>query len=167
MFIKQNYKVINECMNSTFWNIALRKWFGIRMSVISSVIIIFTSTFLLCFKDQADPVLVGAMFLHALWICNNFKWGSMCLTEVDANIMSYARCKKMLEIAQEAPQKVETFNHTSWPHTGKIEFSNYYLKYRPDTEFVLKKISFTIRNREKIGVVGRTGAGKSTLCLAL
>ena len=49
----------------------------------------------------------------------------------------------------------------------KIEFKNFSVKYRPDTKIVLKNLTFTINSGEKIGVVGRTGSGKSTLCLCL
>ena len=62
---------------------------------------------------------------------------------------------------------VHEFNSSNWPKLGNIEFRNFYLKYRPETELVLKNLSFSIKDNEKIGVVGRTGAGKSTLCLAL
>lgn len=48
-----------------------------------------------------------------------------------------------------------------------MEFKNVYLKYRPTTELVLKNLSFKAKSGEKIGVVGRTGAGKSTICLAI
>lgn len=41
------------------------------------------------------------------------------------------------------------------------------MKYRPNTEVILRDLSFEVRPREKIGVVGRTGAGKSTICLSL
>jgi len=54
-----------------------------------------------------------------------------------------------------------------WPATGKIEFKNYMLWYWDDTEMVLRGLSFVINPWEKIGIVGRTGAGKSTICLAL
>lgn len=54
-----------------------------------------------------------------------------------------------------------------WPENGQIEFKNVSLKYRPDTETVLHKLSFKVRPGEKVGVVGRTGAGKSTICLSL
>ncbi|MBQ5500682.1 MAG: ABC transporter ATP-binding protein, partial [Mycoplasmataceae bacterium] len=47
--------------------------------------------------------------------------------------------------------------------TGKIEFCNFSVKYRPDTKIILKNLTFTIKSGEKIGVVGRTGSGKSTL----
>lgn len=55
----------------------------------------------------------------------------------------------------------------SWPQHGKVEFKDVTLKYRPTTEDVLRKLSFTVEPGHKVGVVGRTGAGKSTLCLAL
>ena len=54
-----------------------------------------------------------------------------------------------------------------WIHNGRIQFKDYTVKYRPDTQIVLDKINFSISPGEKIGVVGRTGAGKSTLCLAI
>lgn len=55
----------------------------------------------------------------------------------------------------------------SWPLTGKIRFQNYYVGYRPNTQVVLKNINLSISGGEKIGVVGRTGSGKSTLSLCL
>lgn len=50
---------------------------------------------------------------------------------------------------------------------GKIVFNNYSLRYRPDTELVLKNLNFEIKAGEKVGIVGRTAAGKSTICLGL
>lgn len=55
----------------------------------------------------------------------------------------------------------------SWPERGEIEFQKVSLKYRPNTETVLNNLSFKVQAGEKIGVVGRTGAGKSTITMAL
>ncbi|KAJ1908515.1 hypothetical protein LPJ81_000016 [Coemansia sp. IMI 209127] len=54
-----------------------------------------------------------------------------------------------------------------WPSTGKIEFRNFSMKYREDLELVLKDVNLTINPGEKIGIVGRTGAGKTSLTRAL
>lgn len=54
-----------------------------------------------------------------------------------------------------------------WPESGRVEFENVFLKYRPTTEYILKDLSFEVKPGEKIGIVGRTGAGKSTICLSL
>ena len=55
----------------------------------------------------------------------------------------------------------------SWPQEGKIEFIDVELRYRPNTEMVLKKLNFTVKPGHKVGIVGRTGAGKSTISMAL
>jgi ABC-type multidrug transport system fused ATPase/permease subunit len=54
-----------------------------------------------------------------------------------------------------------------WPEEGKIVFDKVNLRYRPNTEIILRDLSFEVKPRQKIGVVGRTGAGKSTICLSL
>ena len=54
-----------------------------------------------------------------------------------------------------------------WPKNGQVEFRNVELRYRPTTELVLKGLSFVVEPGTKIGVVGRTGAGKSTIAMAL
>jgi ABC-type multidrug transport system fused ATPase/permease subunit len=69
----------------------------------------------------------------------------------------------MLEIPQEAPDYIGNSIGDDWPKTGNIQFNNFSLRYRPETELVLKNLIFSIKSKEKIGVIGRTGAGKSTL----
>ena len=62
---------------------------------------------------------------------------------------------------------IKNGKETTFISEGKIVFNDYNAKYRPNTPLVLKNISFEIKPREKLGVVGRTGSGKSTLCLSL
>ena len=78
------------------------------------------------------------------------------------------RCLGYTKIASERPQEtnVDKDNY-NWPSRGKIEFVNYSVKYRPDTEIVLKNLSFTVNPGEHLGIVGRTGSGKSTISLCL
>jgi ABC-type multidrug transport system fused ATPase/permease subunit len=85
---------------------------------------------------------------------------------IESKMVSIKRCLKLLEIPQE---KLDQPRHedASWPQKGEIQFKDVELKYRPDTELVLKKCSVKMNGGHKIGIVGRTGAGKSTLSLAL
>jgi len=55
----------------------------------------------------------------------------------------------------------------TWPQNGSIQYKNYSTKYRQELELVLKGVSFLIKPKEKVGIVGRTGAGKSSLTLSL
>ena len=93
--------------------------------------------------------------------------GWQLLSDLEGDLVSYDRCVKMLEIPQEAKQHINNPHLKDWPKEGNIEFSDYTLRYRPETEIVLKNLSFSVKSKEKIGIVGRTGAGKSTICLAL
>ena len=71
---------------------------------------------------------------------------------------------------ENAPQEAKDASikpEKKWPQEGKVEFFSASLRYRPTTELVLKNLSFTVEPGMKIGVVGRTGAGKSTICLSL
>ena len=91
---------------------------------------------------------------------------SLFLSELETSIVSYDRCLKMTDLPKEnnAPYDISL---NFWTYSPTIEFKNFSLRYRPETEIVLNNISFKIEACQKIGVVGRTGAGKSTLWLAL
>jgi len=88
----------------------------------------------------------------------------------ESNLISFERCRAFtkVEVENDANTKLPVANYSrSWPESGEIEFKNYYAKYRPNLPFVLKDVSFKIHGSEKIGVVGRTGSGKSTTLLSL
>jgi len=108
------------------------------------------------------------LFIHFVWFAQGIWLGSIHLTELEGSMVSYERCNKVLDIPQEdiwskAHQKLKN----DWIQAGEISFKDYCLKYRPDTELVLKNLNFTIQPTQKVGIVGRTGAGKSTIWLAL
>ena len=80
-------------------------------------------------------------------------------------------CIQRLFALEDIPQEVKDaeiqVDTTKWPLQGQVEFINATLRYRPNTDIVLKNLSFVVIPRTKVGVVGRTGAGKSTICLSL
>ena len=84
---------------------------------------------------------------------------------LQSNLVPYERCLKILDIKQEAFNIGTRIN--KWPSNPTISFENYSMQYRSNTETVLYDLTFQIQPYEKIGVVGRTGAGKSSMCLAL
>lgn len=86
-------------------------------------------------------------------------------------MVSIIRCFKFLDIPQEKQEStlklpVNTEN-SNWPNQGNITFEDVHLRYRPTTEQVLRGLDFDIEGGHKIGIVGRTGAGKSTISLAI
>lgn len=97
------------------------------------------------------------------------------MMQLESQMVNVVRCMKLLEVPQERalpnePERGVTkslANRPNWPEQGNMEFRDVSLRYRPTTEIVLNKLSFKINPGEKVGVVGRTGAGKSTICLAI
>ena len=68
----------------------------------------------------------------------------------------------------QAPYEIEeTAPSSLWPAQGTIEYSDYSTRYRPELDLVLKNLNISIRPCEKVGIVGRTGAGKSSMALSL
>lgn len=89
-------------------------------------------------------------------------------SDVETNIVAVERIKEYGETPQEAPwDKPETDPPKEWPSRGSVEFRDYKVRYRDGLDLVLNGLSFTVSGGEKIGIVGRTGAGKSSLTLAL
>ena len=88
--------------------------------------------------------------------------------EVETNIVSVERVLEYARLPSEAPDVISKHRPKfSWPGQGAVDFRNYSARYRPGLDLILKNINLNIKSHEKIGVVGRTGAGKSSLTLAL
>ena len=111
-------------------------------------------------------MLLGMLFLNFIYFNMVTVVGSLFWTELESSLVSYDRWLKITDVPQESKLSYDK-SLINWPMNPSVEFKNFNLRYRPETEMVLSNISFKIEASQKIGVVGRTGAGKSTLCLAL
>lgn len=90
------------------------------------------------------------------------------VTELETNIVSVERIKEYGEIEQEALwEKPDENIPPGWPESGNISFNNFQVRYRESLNPILKGITFHVNGGEKVGIVGRTGAGKSSLTLSL
>lgn len=98
-----------------------------------------------------------------------FQWGMRQSTELENQMTSVERVLEYNDIEQEPPLETETDKKPppSWPSKGEIEFRNLYLRYSPLEPPVLRNLNYKILPKQKVGIVGRTGAGKSSLIAAL
>uniref|UniRef100_A0A2K6C5E3 Multidrug resistance-associated protein 1 n=1 Tax=Macaca nemestrina TaxID=9545 RepID=A0A2K6C5E3_MACNE len=105
---------------------------------------------------------------HSRNVTTYLNWLVRMSSEMETNIVAVERLKEYSETEKEAPWQIqETAPPSNWPQVGRVEFRNYCLRYREDLDFVLRHINVTISGGEKVGIVGRTGAGKSSLTLGL
>ena len=87
--------------------------------------------------------------------------------EIERQMVCVQRLFQLEDVPQEKTGEEIEVNAREWPQVGTVQFIDASLRYRPTTDLVLKRLSFTVEPGTKVGVVGRTGAGKSTICLSL
>ncbi|KAF8218227.1 hypothetical protein K438DRAFT_1925383 [Mycena galopus ATCC 62051] len=148
----------------TFSN--LNRWVSIRTSLLSALFTTFLAYYLVYFQNHR-PSNVGFTLNMALGfsgsIMNWVHWWNQF--EVQSN--SLERIKQYIEIEQEPKPRPEGAPPAYWPSSGSISVDNLSAQYSPDGPHVLRNISFNIKSGERVGIVGRTGSGKSSLTLAL
>ncbi|CAD5125739.1 DgyrCDS13948 [Dimorphilus gyrociliatus] len=120
-------------------------------------------------SSTISPSLMGLAVINILNILEPFEFFFRMLTELENAMTSVERINEYTKIESEHSLhgKPELEPPKDWPSTGKLQFENVVLQYIPEKSPVLNDISFTFENGEKIGVVGRTGAGKSSLLVAM
>ncbi|KAF8928276.1 hypothetical protein BGZ58_009765 [Dissophora ornata] len=170
-FIQGNEYRLDQNLRAYYPSIAGNRWLAFRLETLSSIII-FGSAFLsvvsLSRNIDVDPGLVGLSLSYALSITQTLNWMVRQYTEIESNIVSVERLQEYVELKPEAPEVIKDHRPPQdWPAEGRVEFVNYETRYRPGLELVLRGVDCRIGPHEKIGICGRTGAGKSSLTLSL
>jgi len=112
--------------------------------------------------------MVGLSVSYALQVTQTLNWLVRMTSELETNIVAVERLDEYSILDTEADwnnggQEVEE----SWPRQGRIELRNYSTRYREGLDLVLKNVNVIFQGGESVGIVGRTGAGKSSLTLGL
>jgi len=116
--------------------------------------------------DESNAYLAAFSLSLLLGITGLFQYLLRQFSSLNISMASVARLQEFVKIPSEPAQHLEGDREKiqkGWPDQGKIEVSKVYMKYRPDMDFVLKDLDLDVKQGEKIGCVGRTGAGKSTI----
>uniref|UniRef100_A0A8C8ZV65 Multidrug resistance-associated protein 1 n=1 Tax=Prolemur simus TaxID=1328070 RepID=A0A8C8ZV65_PROSS len=167
-FIRQSDLKVDESQKAYYPSIVANRWLAVRLEYVGNCIVLFASLFSVISRHSLSAGLVGLSVSYALQITTYLNWLVRMWSETEANIVAVERLKEYSETEKEAPWQIqETAPPSTWPQVGRVEFRNYGLRYREDLDLVLKNINITINGGEKVGIVGRTGAGKSSLTLGL
>lgn len=143
------------------------RWLGVRLEVIGALVLLFAALFAVLARETISSELVGLSITYALQITSTLSFLVRLTAEVETNIVANERMEEYANEETEAAWVTERRVDPAWPVEGVVKFENLQLRYREGLDLVLRGISFDIRGGEKIGIVGRTGAGKSSLTLAL
>ncbi|CAG8480040.1 2241_t:CDS:10 [Ambispora gerdemannii] len=170
-FIEENEYRLDENQKAYFPSISCNRWLAVRLEFLGSLIIFgasILSVIKLITTGNIDAGLVGLSVSYALMVTQALNWAVRQFCEIETNIVSVERAKEYIDLPSEAPETIPDYRPPpAWPQQGLIEYKDYATRYRPGLELILKGVSFVINPKEKIGIVGRTGAGKSSLTLSL
>ncbi|KRY46831.1 Multidrug resistance-associated protein 1, partial [Trichinella britovi] len=145
------------------------RWLATRLELIGNLLVFFTASYAVYSRDShsSSVGMVGLAVTYALLITQTLNWVVRMNSDLETNIVSVERIKEYIELPSEASLVSACRPPPDWPNAGMVEFKNYSMRYRAELEPALKNISFVAQPREKVGIVGRTGAGKSSITLAL
>ncbi|XP_067128895.1 ATP-binding cassette sub-family C member 4-like [Centruroides vittatus] len=153
-----------------FLYVSLNRWNCLYGQIISYIYLIITVIFIIVFVNTEDAgIKLGLVVNYGIMICLHFNWIIKQSSETEYQMNSVARILNYSNLKSEAAYNSSTDKQppADWPRTGEIEFKNVSLQYSKDKNIVLDNLTFRIYSGEKIGIVGRTGAGKSSVIAAL
>ncbi|KAI9365535.1 P-loop containing nucleoside triphosphate hydrolase protein [Zopfochytrium polystomum] len=155
-FIEENLRRVDVNNRAYYFLWCSNRWLGVRISTIAAVAIFVAALIIVQSRDY-----IGAGFAGLA-----LTWSLHANMEMSMNAVE--RVNEYLTLPQEAAMIIPTRRPpSSWPSGGAIEVKNLEMRYAPDLPPVLKNVSFSIKAGEKVGIVGRTGAGKSSLLLSI
>ncbi|KAI9504890.1 P-loop containing nucleoside triphosphate hydrolase protein [Coemansia spiralis] len=167
-YIKEALNRISAHNRTSFLTLASNRWFAVRIDCAGAAVSFSCALFILFNLDWMDASLAGFVLSYALTFSERMFWVVRNYSTNEFNMNAVERVRQYTLIEQEAAleSKPEHKPSALWPKSGDIQIENLVAEYMPGVP-VLHGISLSVKHGEKVGVVGRTGAGKSTLSLAL
>uniref|UniRef100_A0A8C6UBB9 ABC-type glutathione-S-conjugate transporter n=1 Tax=Neogobius melanostomus TaxID=47308 RepID=A0A8C6UBB9_9GOBI len=167
-FILQANQRVDFNQTSYFPRFVATRWLAVNLEFVGNGVVLAAAILSVMGKSTLSPGIVGLAVSHSLQVTGILSWIVRAWTDVENNIVSVERVNEYAETAKEADWTIEGSSlPLAWPQNGTIEFQDYGLQYRKGLELALKGITLNVPEREKVGIVGRTGAGKSSLALGI
>ena len=167
------YKKLNDYYGVMIYRYGLDNWFCMTLDVVSHLFLTYVLIRTILDIDNFDAAAIGLMLDYSIEISEQLLEAFEQASQVERSLVSLERCDAFTKLPSEnyEDEKLQESNYslsdTSWPSNGKVAFENFSIKYRDDCDLALKNINLEINPGEKVGIIGRTGSGKSSLTLSL
>lgn len=168
-FIKRNLQLLDSFTRPFFCSLSAIEWLCLRMELLSTFVFAFCMVLLVSFPHGSiDPTMAGLAVTYGLNLNARLSRWILSFCKLENKIISIERIYQYCQIPSEAPTIIEDSRPpSSWPERGTIEMINLKVRYKESLPIVLHGVTCTFPGGNKIGIVGRTGSGKSTLIQAL
>lgn len=164
-FRLENFKRVNSNLRMDFHNYSSNAWLGFRLELLGSLVFCLSALFMILLPSNIiKPENVGLSLSYGLSLNSVLFWAIYMSCFIENKMVSVERIKQFSNIPSEAAWNIKDRSPPpNWPGQGHVDIKDLQVRYRPNTPLVLKGITLSISGGEKVGVVGRTGSGKSTL----
>ena len=170
-FIKLSEEKVDKNQTCYYYTYMATRWSQILLENMGNILTFSAAMLAMAIRDSIDPSEVGLIILYALNVTLILNWLVLQTSEIETNIVAVERIKEYTGVTQEASWDTkldENEENPKWPpKDGRIQFQNFSMRYRDGLDLVLNSITFEVKGGERVGIVGRTGAGKSSLTMAL
>ncbi len=167
------YKRLDDHFGVMLYRHGSDNWLCNSLDLISHIYLSYVLTRAILGMDNFDAAAVGLMLEYSIEFSEQLLEAFEQATQVEKSLVSYERCDAFRHLPCERYEnakmadKTYDLNDNSWPNEGKVVFDNFSMKYRDNCDLALRDINIEINPGEKIGIIGRTGSGKSSLTLSL
>ncbi|KAF9352349.1 Multidrug resistance-associated protein 1 [Mortierella sp. AD094] len=166
-FILQNEVLADTVVDRMNMVFILGRWLQVRLEIVGAVAVFLFTSLAVVNVDRLDSSLIGLTLTYGLGIITLTNYLVRTVSEVQNLLVSVERIQEYSERPMEAPAVTGVRLPQNWPQQGLVVFKHYSARYRVGLDLAVKDVSFTVEPGQKIGIVGRSGAGKSSLTLAL
>nr|XP_057912072.1 multidrug resistance-associated protein 1-like [Doryrhamphus excisus] len=167
-FVQQADHRIDKNQAAYFPRFVATRWLAVNLEFLGNLLVLAAAVLSVRSRHDLSPGVVGLAVTHSLQVTGILSWIVRSWTDVENNIVSVERVKEYANTPKEAAWvNTDNYLQADWPTKGCIQFEDYGLQYRKGLDWALKGISINIHDKEKVGIVGRTGAGKSSLALGI
>uniref|UniRef100_A0A673KW28 ATP-binding cassette sub-family C member 5 n=1 Tax=Sinocyclocheilus rhinocerous TaxID=307959 RepID=A0A673KW28_9TELE len=168
---RKQFKMLSDTNSNHFmlFNCGTR-WLSFWLDFLSATVTLIVALFVVLSSNEAiNPSQKGLALSYTIQLTGILQFVVRLSTEVEAKFTSVERLLEyIMNCVSEGPRSVKDANTSAgWPQEGAITFKNYSMRYRDNTPIVLNNLHIDIKPGEKVGIVGRTGSGKSSLGVAL
>eukprot|EP00172_Hildenbrandia_rubra_P003796 Plantae.Rhodophyta-Hildenbrandia_rubra.ctg6556.p1 GENE.Plantae.Rhodophyta-Hildenbrandia_rubra.ctg6556~~Plantae.Rhodophyta-Hildenbrandia_rubra.ctg6556.p1 ORF type:complete len:1405 (+),score=130.47 Plantae.Rhodophyta-Hildenbrandia_rubra.ctg6556:224-4438(+) len=162
-----HHKLTSRYLAHVYTSFAINRWLSNRLEVLSALFVGSTTFLLLHYGNCVTPATAGFLLSYIILLPQTMLNTIRNFTEFESNMSSVERVSEYAALPREDPASREVTVCSEENAAGKVEFHNVVLRYREDQKAALDGISFEIQAGQVIGIVGRTGAGKSSLVSSL
>eukprot|EP01132_Coremiostelium_polycephalum_P003276 gene3276-4104_t len=167
-FMQDNMKNLDFNTSVLLLSYFISFWSTFRLEIGCSLLVCATALSATFLRQWISPALIGLALSYSVTLSGQINWMFSNWTSVETQMNSVERLQHYCDLDEERPDRVDSIDlPSSWPSEGRVEFINYSMRYRDELDLSLRNINLLIQPGMRVGIAGRTGAGKSSLLQSL